>query len=519
MPQPVSTKNTGSTLDSEKLVPIALEDRRTPELVFGVVGPIGSGVSCSAKILKRLLEEQYDYEVNIVKASDQIKANADKVGQEFDSNVTPEDKTSSLQDIGNELRKKFSDNYVIEKCIESIARERRDRGFRETESGDSIPITRRKAHIIDSLKHPAEFRLLKNVYGDVFWLLAVFAPQNVRKGRLERDGFSSDYLDQLFSRDESEGLSFGQRVRDTTELADFFLRNDKSNDDQLEKVLTRYLEILFNSTIRTPNQSESAMYKAAAAATQSACLSRQVGAAIFSSAGELLGIGCNDVPKSNGGLYKSDDENCDHRCYKWMNKECLNEKKKDALYKDLYDKLKSAEMVSTKVEFETFKDEVKKTDIKNLIEYSRSVHAEMEAIISVARSGTGELKGATLYSTTYPCHSCARHIVASGITKVVYIEPYPKSLATELHSDSITTSGDADSLVQFLQYEGVAPKNVIRLFGHRTERKRQGKAVVVVKKDAHPITHPSIDDFTRHEQLVVADLAERENAESVERTG
>jgi deoxycytidylate deaminase len=60
----------------------------------------------------------------------------------------------------------------------------------------------------------------------------------------------------------------------------------------------------------------------------------------------------------------------------------------------------------------------KETRIKDLIEYSRSVHAEMDAIVSLARIGGTGLQDATLYTTTFPCHNCARHIVASGIMKV-----------------------------------------------------------------------------------------------------
>lgn len=35
--------------------------------------------------------------------------------------------------------------------------------------------------------------------------------------------------------------------------------------------------------------------------------------------------------------------------------------------------------------------------------------------------------GTTLYATMYPCHNCARHIVAAGIRKVIYIERYGES--------------------------------------------------------------------------------------------
>ena len=58
-----------------------------------------------------------------------------------------------------------------------------------------------------------------------------------------------------------------------------------------------------------------------------------------------------------------------------------------------------------------------------IIEYFRSVHAEMAALVTASRLGT-TVKGATLYCTTFPCHECAKHIVAAGIERVVYVEPY-----------------------------------------------------------------------------------------------
>ena len=59
----------------------------------------------------------------------------------------------------------------------------------------------------------------------------------------------------------------------------------------------------------------------------------------------------------------------------------------------------------------------RKTRIKALVEFSRSVHAEMDALISLARSGTKLPAGSNLFTTTYPCHSCARHIVSAGIER------------------------------------------------------------------------------------------------------
>ena len=72
----------------------------------------------------------------------------------------------------------------------------------------------------------------------------------------------------------------------------------------------------------------------------------------------------------------------------------------------------------------------------DVIEYSRQVHAEMAALMSCARRGISTA-GAVLYCTTFPCHECSRHLVAAGVSRVVYVEPYEKSRVADLHSDSV----------------------------------------------------------------------------------
>jgi len=79
---------------------------------------------------------------------------------------------------------------------------------------------------------------------------------------------------------------------------------------------------------------------------------------------------------------------------------------------------------------------VRKTQLGGLLEFSRSVHAEMDALLSAGRSGVSTV-GSRLFVTTYPCHYCARHIVSAGVYEVQYIEPYPKSRAIDLHGDAI----------------------------------------------------------------------------------
>lgn len=93
--------------------------------------------------------------------------------------------------------------------------------------------------------------------------------------------------------------------------------------------------------------------------------------------------------------------------------------------------------------------------------------------LSVARSSRGDTLGKILYCTTYPCHNCARHIIAVGIKRVVYIEPYAKSLAEDLHGDSITGSDaqDKSNKVIFDIFEGTAPRRYSKFFGYSRDRK------------------------------------------------
>ena len=66
-------------------------------------------------------------------------------------------------------------------------------------------------------------------------------------------------------------------------------------------------------------------------------------------------------------------------------------------------------------------------------ELCRAAHAEQNAINFAARYGI-PIEGATLYTTTYPCSWCAKSIVNSGVTRVVYQDDYPDPLAKDILS-------------------------------------------------------------------------------------
>jgi hypothetical protein len=87
---------------------------------------------------------------------------------------------------------------------------------------------------------------------------------------------------------------------------------------------------------------------------------------------------------------------------------------------------------------------------------------------------------ATLYTTTFPCHNCCRHIVAAGVERVLYIEPYAKSKASTLHGDAISIDETITGKVPFLPFIGIGPRRYFDLFslklstGYPIERKENG---------------------------------------------
>lgn len=64
-----------------------------------------------------------------------------------------------------------------------------------------------------------------------------------------------------------------------------------------------------------------------------------------------------------------------------------------------------------------------------------AVHAEQNAIIQAARVGSS-VEGCTLYCTHQPCVICAKIIINSGISRVVYKDGYPDDFSMQLFKEA-----------------------------------------------------------------------------------
>lgn len=484
--------------------PKKIQATHTEELVIALCGPIGSPIPNVSKIIKQLLESRFDYKCNIIKLSKIIEKYASP--EKYESSF---DRIKKLIAQGDKLRLDNANSILADLAIFDIASDR------ETEmksSKEAVFTSRRVCHIVDSIKNQEELEALKLVYRDMLYFIGVFSPLSTRIENLKEQGIPLPKIYELIDQDSGEEFDYGQTVRNTFPLADFFLRVDSDSEPPIKLKLERFFDIIFGIEIYTPTFGETAMHLAASASGNSACLSRQVGAALTDKHGKLISVGWNDVPKSGGNLYQysHDDDPLskeDKRCMHMLGGQCFNDSEKNKISNDILSELTKENLIDTANRSDIAKI-LNSSKIGDLIEFSRAIHAEMHAIIIGSQSSGERVIDGKLYCTTYPCHSCARHIIAAGINEVYYIEPYRKSLAVRLHKDDITEDETDKNKVRILLFDGIAPSCYSKLFKMKTDSRKNsvGKRPVVNPKKAFPIYEVTLESLPALEKIVLENL-------------
>jgi len=438
------------------------------EIMIGLVAPLGVDLQRIESIIDDYLR-QFKYRKNPIILSSLIRT---VDGLETELFEEPEEKRiDSYMTAGNEAREKvMRGDFLAALAICNIHHQRKN--------DEPILCT---AHLFRSLKHPDEVQLLRDIYGEGFYLLGINSSREQRLNYLKNQkGIPDTEAIRLIGRDESESDKLGQHMRDAFHLADGFIDMDTGN---VSNQIGRIFDLIFGKPCVTPTKDEYAMFLAFAASIRSADLSRQVGAVISSKTGEIIATGANDVPCFGGGLYWADHANADKRDYQIGFDS--NEDRRNKIVTEIMKKFNKGSTLSELLK--KGKEVLKDTGILDITEYGRAVHAEMEALLSCGRSGVST-RECTLYTTTFPCHNCAKHIVASGISRVVFVEPYPKSLAMNLHSDAIFLahegeSGQQSDKVCFEPFIGIGPRRFLDLFsmdlsrGKKIKREEGGELI------------------------------------------
>ncbi len=426
------------------------------ELVLGLVAPVGAHLDSFVEVLEDCLRA-YRYRQRVVRVSDLFRALSEPT---VAAPTSEYERISRHMDLGNQLRTRSGAAEVLAVWAMSDINAIR----REEASGGRLPST---AWTIRSIKHPDEVRALRAVYGQGFFLIGLAVPEQVRRAYLRRKGLTDVEIDALIRRDRSESDAHGQHMREAFELADVFIPHGGTNSAQPE--VERFLRLVFGKPVEPPTRDEQAMFLAYAASTRSADLSRQVGAVLWKERLGVVATGCNDVPQPGGGLY--DERGTDQRDY--VRGGDANEIQKEHIATEVATQVCAAlKARGVEAPHDAVATACRTTALFDITEFGRAVHAEMDVILAAGRAGTSTLD-ATLYCTTFPCHNCTKHIVASGIARVVYVEPYPKSQAEQLHGDAISlggVGGDAgspDGRVRYEPFVGVGPRRYLDLFSMR----------------------------------------------------
>lgn len=384
----------------------------TTPTIIGLTGSFGSG--CSHIAQQYLVPKGFEY----ISLSQTLK---ELFREEFKREPT---NRRELQMYGNHIRNDIGKSHLAEIAAKRI-----------TDTPDHC-------WVVDSIKNPFEVDYFRDYYPN-FYLWGVFAEYNIR---WERVKLKYDENQRNFREDDeidgSDDVEYGQRVRDCFSISDIIITNNidhiKGSETQLqyEEFIDSFIKLVTKQSQRGPWPEEALMAMAYANSQRSSCSKRRVGAIIVDNNGFVFSSGYNEVPIGERPCH-----NLYTKCYRDMIRESISNDI-DQLIPDF-----------------DLKKNVKKTVLKQvkMLERCRSLHAEEQAILNVARLGTSNaLKGATLYTTTYPCNLCANKIAQVGINKVVYLEPYPmKEAKVLLQSRSIEQK----------PFEGVNFKGYFKLFG------------------------------------------------------
>ena len=475
------------------------------DIVIGICRPIGTDTSA---ILERIEERLRIARYNIyrIRLSDLIYNVSEytpfrgvfRKNKRINESISLDERLGYMR-CGDFLRATVSTDIVARLAIRTIAHKRYQIHCATQKQGLTGT-----CYIIRNIMHHAEVSILRSVYGHRFFLIAANESLESRKKRLSAEmaklpSFDSDEVSAAVAmlmsvdkgaRPSAESYSRGALSIDKTfHQADLFVRVDAP---KWEEQIDRFLNQIFGDPFGTLTADERGMGIATLVSSSSGAFGRRVGAAIVTKSGFLAGIGWNDAAAPGGGLYhEASKVNRNDKALKvdvsdkyriesaqefldvLLNPDCWEDQVKkwedDPSFSDdirreqhtwlteFAKNIKSLNSNNGIARVLPRLDAFRNTRIYNLIEFGRSVHAEMAAITQAAMAGIST-KGSTLYVTTFPCHECVRNIIAAGVDRVLYIEPYGKSMAPLLYVDELMESSRSttDDYVAFDSYVGIS---------------------------------------------------------------
>ena len=316
--------------------------------------------------------------------------------------------------------------------------------------------------VIDSIRNSAEAIYLKERYSG-FYLVAIHDGNNLKhlRAKVEKlykhHKYSKEIVNlfhkSLLSLDNAESgqedFEKGEFASPDTnrviERAELHIQNrwDETTPEEEPSMMymaeqwIRYAALILHPGLVTPTTDERCMAVAYTAKLNSGCLSRQVGAAITNKDGSVRSIGWNEVPHGqvscslrtlDGIEQEGVCSKCSYSEFELMGSEKYKdgmsfiEKLKEDFGPDLQEVAKQLNGLPFSYCFKSLHNlyEGEKNQV-----FTRSLHAEENAIIQMSKYGGEALQDGVIYVTASPCELCSKKLYQIGVRKIVYIDPYP----------------------------------------------------------------------------------------------
>ncbi|WP_320914582.1 MULTISPECIES: hypothetical protein [Butyricimonas] len=291
---------------------------------------------------------------------------------------------------------------------------------------------------IDALRNPYEILYFRERYA-AFYTISVNTEENIRQQKLFEKGYRQSEVQEL---DEAEkGKNDFQKsyqlidVDKCIELSDIHLTHDgvhiEKNRNLINQIFT-YISLILHPGLVPPSPLERIMQVAFTAKLNSGCLSRQVGAAVTNEYYSVQAIGWNTVaegqtPCSLRNIYDLHSQE-DAKAYSTYEKD-------DAKFSDYINKTLSAYNSSNATEklggltlaycFKDIHTTINADKQRGNQVHTRSLHAEENAFLQLAKYGSQGIKGGKLFTTASCCELCAKKAYQLGIKEIYYIDSYP----------------------------------------------------------------------------------------------
>lgn len=289
--------------------------------------------------------------------------------------------------------------------------------------------------VIDAIRNPFEAIYFQDRYSS-FYLMAVSCNDDERKRRLRGQGYTDTQIHVLDSEEygkldaTNQQAYVKQDIKACLQRADLHVSNPDSgnmvsNFNSLADQLLTFVALMVRPGLVTPTPLERCMQIAYTAKLNSGCISRQVGAVVTDVNFSVQSIGWNDTPfgqvpcslRNRYDLTNGYDQDA------YSEYEKLDVNFIETIKAGNQKFVKAAE-AGRNISY-CFKDEYNALTGKDNQVHTRSLHAEENAFLQIAKYGGRAVENGKLFTTASPCELCSKKAYQLGIKEIYYIDPYP----------------------------------------------------------------------------------------------